>query len=245
VIERQDHDDVTLLRLSSGRVNALDLELNLAIAEELGALDDERAVVLTGAGSSFSAGVDLAWVVDGGDEAVYEFLTSLSRAFLAVFDHPGPTVAAVNGHAIAGGLVLALACDHRIAADGTARLGLSELQVGVPFPTSAIEIVRWAVGDAVARDLVLSARVVDPASALELGLVDRLVREEDLERHAVGLARRLATYAPGAYALAKRQLQRPARVAITTHTPVDDLEVNELWADEGTARRIRAFLDAL
>ncbi|MBW3659210.1 MAG: enoyl-CoA hydratase/isomerase family protein [Actinobacteria bacterium] len=245
MIEREDIDEVTVLRLSHGRVNALDLELDLAIAEELGALDDHRAVVLTGAGSSFCAGVDLRRIVEGGPDDAYEFLTSLSRAFLAVFDHPGPTVAAVNGHAIAGGLVLALACDHRLAGEGEARIGLSELQVGVPFPTSAIEIVRHAVGGAVARDLALSARLVNVASALELGLVDRIVAPDELEAQAVAVARRLGGYHPRAYALTKRQLQRPARTAIATNTPTDDLEVNELWADEATTARIRDFLDAL
>lgn len=245
MIEREDIDDVTVLRLSHGRVNALDLELNEAIAEEVGALDDARAIVVTGAGSSFCAGVDLKRIVDGSTDDAYAFLTSLSRAFLAVFDHPGPTVAAVNGHAIAGGLVLALACDHRLGAEGDGRLGLSELRVGVPFPTSAIEIVRHAVGVPVAADLALSARLVGMDSALELGIVERIVAADDLEAQAVALARRLASYAPATYALSKRQLQRPARTAIVANTPVDDLEVNELWAEDATTARIRAFLDSL
>ncbi|MBW3620123.1 MAG: enoyl-CoA hydratase/isomerase family protein [Actinobacteria bacterium] len=245
MIEREDIDGVTVLRLSAGKVNALDLELNTAIAEELGAVEDTRPVVLTGAGSSFCAGVDLRRIVEGGPDEAYEFLTSLSRAFLAVFDHPGPTIAAVNGHAIAGGLVLALACDHRLAAEGDGRLGLTELTVGVPFPTSAIEIVRHAVGGAVAHDLVLSARLVGVDSALELGLVDRIVPPDELDRQAVALARRVGTYAPAAYGLAKRQLQRPARIAISTNTPTDDLEVNELWADDATTARIRDFLASL
>lgn len=245
MIEREDIDGVTILRLSAGKVNALDLELDTAIAEEFRALDDARPVVLTGAGTAFCAGVDLGRIVDADADGIYAFLTSLSRAFTAVFDHPGPTIAAVNGHAIAGGLVLALACDQRLAAEGDARLGLSELNVGVPFPTSAIEIVRHAVGGAVARDLVLSARLVDVASALELSVIDRIIAPDELERQAVALARRVGTYAPEAYALAKRQLQRPARIAISTNTATDDLEVNELWADDATTARIRAFLDAL
>ena len=128
-------------------------------------------MVITGAGTAFSAGVDLQQIVDGGRSYGREFLPALSAAFLAVFDHPGPVVAAINGHAIAGGCVLAAACDLRLMSRGT--IGLAELSVGVPFPPAAVEILRYAIGPAAAR-LLLTAALLDPSQARSAGLVHDL-----------------------------------------------------------------------
>jgi enoyl-CoA hydratase/carnithine racemase len=113
VIEVDVVDGVGVVRLVHGKVNALDLELCRAIEQAMRDLDDVdgvvRAVVVTGTGRVFSAGVDLKRVVDGGAAYVAEFLPALSGAFRSVFDLGKPVVAAVNGHAIAGGCVLAAA----------------------------------------------------------------------------------------------------------------------------------------
>ena len=155
----EECDGVAVVRLDDGKVNALDLELLTAISATMARLVDVPAVVLTGAGTVFSAGVDLRRIVEGGPAHVREFLPELSRAFLAVFDHPRPVVAAVNGHALAGGCVLAAACDVRLMSGG--RIGLTELLVGVPFPVAPLEIMRFAVGPAVAG-LALTGRTDGP-----------------------------------------------------------------------------------
>ena len=146
MIETADRDGVAILTLNSGPVNALDLELLSAVPGSLAAVAESRAVVLTGSGRSFSAGVDLKRIVDGGPPYVGKFLPALSVALLALFEHPKPVVAAVNGHALAGGCVLAAACDIRLMSGGT--IGLAELAAGVPFPTVPLEIMRHAVGPA-------------------------------------------------------------------------------------------------
>src|SRR3984957_18620587 len=116
MLETEDRSGVTVLRLQHGKVNALDTELLRAITAAMGDLDPASAVVITGAGSAFSAGVHLRRIFDGGQPSVLEFLPALTEMFRAVFDHPGPVVAAVNGHAIAGGCVLAAACPVRLMA---------------------------------------------------------------------------------------------------------------------------------
>ena len=143
MIERETRGEVAVLRLAHGKVNAIDVELLEELEEELTAAERSpaRALVLTGRGTSFSAGVDLFRVVEEGRFYLELFLPVLSRALGRLFTFPRPVVAAANGHAIAGGAILAFACDHRIVADGPARIGVPELQVGVPFPCLPLEIV--------------------------------------------------------------------------------------------------------
>jgi enoyl-CoA hydratase len=235
----EDRDDVAVLRIEHGRVGALDVELLNALTEAVTASD--RALVLTGSGSSFSAGVDLRRILDGGRPYTEELLAALSRTFRVVFDHPRPTVAAVNGHAIAGGCVLALACDLRLMSGG--RMGLAELAVGVPFPTSALEIVRHALGSR-AGHVLLGAQTADRERALALGMVDELTEPDDLLPRAVALATELAARSPESYRLAKVQLRRPANAAIEANTTGDD-PVLAGWTSDDTRRRIEAALAAL
>jgi enoyl-CoA hydratase len=235
----EDRDDVAVLRIEHGRVGALDVELLNALTEAVLAAD--RALVITGSGSSFSAGVDLRRILDGGRAYTEELLAALSRTFRAVFDHPRPTVAAVNGHAIAGGCVLALACDQRLMAGG--RIGLAELAVGVPFPTAALEIVRHALGPR-AGQVVLGAEAVDRERALALGMVDELTEPGELLPRAVTLAAQLAARSPESYRLAKAQLHRAANEVMAA-TAADDTAVLAGWTSDDTRQRIEAALAAL
>ncbi|MFP5371256.1 MAG: enoyl-CoA hydratase/isomerase family protein [Actinomycetes bacterium] len=235
-----ERDDVSVVRIEHGRVGALDAELLDALTEAVQASD--RALVITGTGSAFSAGVDLRRILDGGRPYTEQFLTALSRMFRAVFDSPRPTVAAVNGHAIAGGCVLALACDVRLMSAG--RIGLAELAVGVPFPTSALEIVRHALGRDAGR-AVLRAETVGPDEAVRLGMVHEVVDAADLLPRAVALAGELAARSPEAYRLAKAQLHRPVVAAIEATSAEDDAAVLAGWTAEDTLRRIEAALEAL
>ncbi|MGY1728548.1 enoyl-CoA hydratase/isomerase family protein [Geodermatophilus sp. SYSU D01062] len=239
MLSTEDRDGVAVLRIEHGRVGALDVELLDALTEAVTATD--RALVVTGTGSSFSAGVDLRRILDGGRPYTERLLTALSRTFRAVFDHPRPTVAAVNGHAIAGGCVLALACDLRLMSGG--RIGLAELAVGVPFPTAALEIVRHALGPR-AGQVLLGAQATDRERALDLGMVDELAEPGDLLPRAVALAGELAARSPESYRLAKVALHRPATAAIEA-TAGDDAAVLAGWTSDDTRRRIEAALAAL
>jgi enoyl-CoA hydratase len=240
VIETSKDGDVAVLTLSHGPVNALDLELLTALPDAL-ASAGAAPVVLTGAGRCFSAGVDLKRIVDGGAPYVEEFLPALSTAALALFEHPRPVVAAVNGHALAGGCVLAAACDVTLMSGGT--IGLTELAAGVPFPTVPLEIMRHAAGPAVER-LVLTAARLDPAEAHRIGLVDEVVAD-GLVAAAVERAAALAATPTAVYARAKRQLREPALAQIAARRELDDPGVAALWADEETQAVLRGFLARL
>lgn len=238
MLSSEEHDDVTVLRIEHGRVNALDLGLLEALTAAVTASD--RALVITGTGSAFSAGVDLRQILDGGERYTGDFLTALSGMFRAVFDHPRPTVAAINGHAIAGGCVLALACDARLMSAG--RMGLSELAVGVPFPVAALEIVRHALGPGTDR-VVLQAEVVDRDRALSLHLVDEVTWPDELLPQALTLARELDSRPADVYASAKERLHRPAVAAM--EAAADDDAVLAGWTSAAARERIEATLHQL
>ena len=241
MLDLEERADVTIMRLRHGKVNALDLELLLAITEAMRAVDRACAVVITGTGQAFSAGVDLQRIVDGGPSYVREFLPALSESFMAIFDHPGPVVAAVNGHAIAGGCVIAAACDVRLMSRGT--IGLAELSVGVPFPPVALEIMRHAAGPAVSR-LVLTAELLDPARAQSIGLVQHVCEADVLLDSATGQARQLARIPADVFSFSKRQLQQPARDRIAARSG-DEEAVTAMWSADRTRDAIARYLAAL
>ena len=232
-------DGVSTVRFDHPPVNALDLDLLDDVVAAMRGLDGP--VVITGAGRCFSAGVDLPKIVDGGAEYTDRFMTSLSAAFLAVFDHPAPVVAAINGHAIAGGCVLAMSADIRLMSAGT--IGLTELAVGAMFPMAALEICRHAMGTSTTR-AALGAGTVDVATAAALGWVDEVVTADELLPRATSLARELGEYSPAAYAMTKEQLHRPARTAIDAGADTDAV-VRAGWMSDETHARIRVYLDAL
>lgn len=242
MIEQELYGEVVVLRFARGRVNALDLELCRAITESLAELTDAGAVVLTGAGSCFSAGVDLKRLSGGGADYVQEFLPALTEAFLAVFDHPRPVVAAVNGHAIAGGCVVAAGCDRRLMSGGG--IGLTELAVGVPFPVSALEIMRHVAGP-VTDELILGHLVLDPDTALRKGLVDEVTEPADLMEKAIGQARALAEVPRATYRLTKQQLHRPARERIERYRPADDEAVDAIWRSGEGLGSVREYVENL
>ncbi len=138
MIELKNEDGIAVVTTRHGKANALDIELCEELAKCFVGLRnaDARAVVVTGQGRIFSAGVDLIRLSSGGPDYVRAFLPALHRLYDAVFFHPKPVVAAINGHAVAGGCVLACCADRRIMARGRGRIGVTELLVGVPFPPS-------------------------------------------------------------------------------------------------------------
>ncbi|MFP3939841.1 MAG: enoyl-CoA hydratase/isomerase family protein [Thermoanaerobaculia bacterium] len=245
MIHREDRDGIAVLRIEHGKANALDAELLEGLAERLRELERDRpeAVVLTGTGSIFSAGVDLFRVLDGGRAYLERFLPVLGRSLERLFAFPGPVVAAVNGHAIAGGCILACACDLKVMAEGDGRIGVPELRVGVPFPVAALEILRFAVPPQHLQKLAYVGRTYGPRDAQAWGLVDELVPPERLLERSIEAARELAAIPAGSFELTKAHLRRPAVERIRAYRGEIDPGVAKLWAEETIHDHVREYLD--
>ena len=240
---KQVSDSVTVVQFDHGPVSALDLEFLLSLRAELAELaDSDTAVVLTGTGSAFSAGVDLFRVLDGGAAYVAQFIPALSGAFEDIFAYRRPVVAAINGHAIAGGCVIASCADHRVMADGRGRIGVPELLVGVAFPASALAAVRYATGDVGVADLVYSGVTLLPAEALERGLVDEVIPEAELLDRAIAKAEQLASIPAAAFAHTKRSLRDRYWTEMDETGRHRDAEMLEIWKSPETMAAIAAYV---
>ena len=245
MIQREDRGPIAVLRLAHGKASALDTELLEALDRSLRELDDARpdAVVLTGTGSIFSAGVDLLRVLDGGTGYLAGFLPLLARAVRRLFAFPRPVVAAVNGHAIAGGCILACACDLRIMAAGEGRIGVPELRVGVPFPVAPLEVLRFAVPPQHLQKLAYTGRTYGAAEALEWGLVDEVVAPDRLLERALEAAGQLAAIPGASFELTKAQLRRPTLERIDALHDELEPRVAAQWASPGVQEHLRDYVD--
>ena len=241
IITAESRGNVTVLAMARGKVQALDLELVSALEEALIAHAD-AALVLTGTGAAFSAGVDLKRLLAEGPEYVDAFLPRLSEAMVRLFSHAAPVVAAINGHAIAGGCVFACACDYKVMAAGGATLGVPELRVGVPFPVAPLEILRFALADPHLQELVYLGRTYDADAASTRGMVDEVVPAEHVVERAVQVATRLATGPVARFRLTKAQLRRPALDRIRQDAEHADPAVLAAWKHDDTRAAIAGFL---
>lgn len=235
---------VSVLAIHHLKANAMDVELCEGLSAQIVALSRESttsAIVLTGQGRIFSAGVDLLRLLDGGEPYVQRFLPALSRMFNTVFECTKPVIAAINGAAVAGGCVLACAADHRLIVD-SARIGVPELLVGVPFPTSALEIMRYVTAPPSLPEVLNGGAVYAAAEARDRGLVDRVTSAENLLPQAVEWATTLARVPPATFALNKRQLRGPTTRRIREDGPALDAIGSELWSRPQTHVAIRDYV---
>jgi enoyl-CoA hydratase len=217
-VEREA-DGVAVLRLARPPVNALDLELLQAIGDGVrNAVDSgARALVLTGAGSCFSAGIDMKVAPTYDARQRRESVEAINAMVAAICAAPLPVVAAVNGHAFGGGLVTALACDVRLAARGDYKLALNEVAAGVPFPPGPLAVVRAELDPSVLRDLCLTGRSVGPEEALVLRVLDEIVEAQELLPRARERALELAAF--GAYPVIKTQVRGPLMAELEQISP--------------------------
>lgn len=244
MIHSEFRDGIALLRIERPPANAIELESVRALEDELARLeedDDARGVVLTGSGAFFSAGLDLKVVPTYGPREQQAMITAINRVVGRLYGCPLPVVAAVNGHAMAGGLVLALACDYRIGSRADYRLGLTETRVAIPYPGAPMAVVQAELGPAVARRWVLLARNVGPEEALGDGLLDELRAADALVPRALEVARELAALPRGAYARIKRQLRAPTLARIDAIVTGGD-PLLSAWISEETAPAATATL---
>ncbi len=202
---------------------------------------DGEPLLLTGAGDAFSAGLDLKEIRQADAQAMRRFLHLLVTLVARLYHYPGPTVAAVNGHAIAGGCLLVLACDYRIATpDPRARIGLNEVALGLCFPPRLLAICRDRIPARHQHPILLGAALHPPQEALRTGLVDALA--DDPLARGEELLHVLARHPAAAYRATKRALRDGVDAVDPAAERAFEEEVLPVWSGPAIKERLDAVL---
>jgi enoyl-CoA hydratase len=208
-ISTHDHGNgVAVLTADRPPANAMDLALltEIVAAVQPFADDPPRALVLAGRPGFFSAGVDLKLAPTYGADDRRRMVAAINAMALEVYELPCPVVGAITGHAVAGGLVLALCADLRVASNA-GRYGLTEVQVGISYPQAAIGVVRAELAPHAARRLALGSDLLSASECVHLGVFDESAEPDHVLQRALELATSLAAFPPEVYARTKSELR--------------------------------------
>jgi enoyl-CoA hydratase len=228
--------------------NALDLPLMAAVRDAVAELRRHGAppVLLASSHPSlFCPGWDLKLLASADRDQVRATLTSFNDLILEVFSYPGPTAAAITGHAVAGGCLLAMSCDLRVMASGRARLGFAELNLGVPMPAGSLRMLAARLGPSAIEETVLRGEGCTAERARELGLVHRV---EPVEQVVLAVDRelsRIASKPARAYASTKSSLFAEVWRAMAADTAPEDEEFLDCWFSDATQQRIAELATSL
>jgi enoyl-CoA hydratase len=228
VVTREDHDGVAVLTVDRPPANAMDrtlLEELVGVVEQVAA-DPPAAVVLAGRPGFFSAGADLKLVPTYGPDDQRAMVEGINAMALGVYALPCPVVGAITGHAIAGGLVLALCTDLRIAS-WSGRYGLTEVKVGVPYPQAAIGVVQAELTSQAARVLAFGNQLKDAHECERLGVMDEIVEPDLVRPRALEVAAELAAMPGDVYARTKQDLRGATIARLRDAAAADPL--HERW----------------
>lgn len=245
MIETEVRDGVAILRMKHGKANALDAEFCRGLVEEFARLESPpvSSAVLTGQGRIFCAGVDLIRIAEEGPAYIRQFLEEFHRFCQAIFAFPKPVVAAINGHAVAGGYILACMADRRLMARDGGRVGLPELLVGLPFPPGAMEILRFALPRRQFARMIYGGATFDPDLALDRGLIEEILDSDDLLPAAIAAAATLAEVGHDTFRLTKKQLRQPALDRMRVRHEEVGAEVERIWTAPETNARVRRYVE--
>ncbi len=228
------------IRLNGPGKNALGTELIQTVLEAVDAANG-APLLFTGEGDAFSAGLNLREVEQLDPDGMAVFLQRLESFFRTIWLYPGPTAAAVNGHAIAGGCILAMCCDHAVATDNSrARIGLNEVAIGLRFPPALLRFVQATLSPQSLNEVVLGAGLHTPADALRLGLVHAV--SADPVAAATAKLKAWSKHSPAAYSATKRDLRSGVMDSSDSEQSTFQKEVVPFWTSPELKAQIRAIL---
>jgi enoyl-CoA hydratase len=234
--------EVVVVRLERPPANAMSPQLLDEGADLVAELrsDPPAAVVIAGSGGFFSGGIDLKLAPTLSAEEQAGMVPRINRIFCEWYGFPRPVVAAVTGHAVAGGLILALCADYRVASTAGA-YGLTEARVGVPYPVAALGIVRAELAPPVVRRLVLGASLIDAATAREWDVFDELTEPAQVLERALAVAGEFAALPSATYELVKGQLRGETTRALRAAAEADPVAGG--WLSDETPDAARSVLN--
>jgi Delta3-Delta2-enoyl-CoA isomerase len=244
-ITSRTSDGISTLTINRGKVNALNGEVVNQLRAQLKLLETDsivRAVILTGADKFFSFGFDIPEFLSFSKEQLIAYLRNFTELYTYLFLYPKPVVAALNGHAMAGGCMLALACDYRVMVDGKARISLNEIGFGSSVFAGSVEMLRFWVGSANASSILYSGAMYSANEARNLGLVDEVAGEQELGFVSNQAAFVLGSKHGPAFASIKALLRRPIAEEMKRREELSISEFADIWYSEATWSNLQSII---
>ena len=236
-VEVEIREGIATVVLTRGKVNSLNGLVVNELREQLKALEvdkDLKALVLTGRGKFFSFGFDIPEFLSFTKEEFTDYLTNFTDLYTYLFLFPKPVVAALNGHTIAGGCMLALACDNRVMVAGKSKISLNEIAFGSSVFAGSTEMLRFWIGNANATKVLYSGTMYSAEEAMSLGLVQEVLTEDNLLVQAKKIALDLSSKHPAAFASIKSLLRKPIAEDMMKRERTSILEFVDIWYSEPT-----------
>jgi enoyl-CoA hydratase/carnithine racemase len=225
--------NIGVLTLNRGTTNPLNLEFLGQLMDALSRMREDAAIrglVIAGSNDKFfSIGFDIPALLDLAEEDFRTFIDGFNQLSLELYTFPKPTLAAITGHAIAGGCILALCCDYRTIAQGRTLIGLNEIKLGLSIPFLADSILRDLVGSRIARDVMETGDFYPSETAEKMGLVDRVIASEQIRTESIEMAEKLGANSQKAYALIKSNRTRPVVETIMERMEEEEAALFECW----------------
>jgi enoyl-CoA hydratase/carnithine racemase len=236
-VQRTRDGELAVVTLARGKVNALNHAVVRELTDMFAALESDpsvRGIVLTGSGKFFTFGFDIPEFLGVKKKDFIAFLTDFTALYQRIFMLPKPVVAGLNGHTVAGGCMLATACDRRVMARGRAKISLNEITFGASVFAGCVATLRACVGNRRAEEILFSGRMFTADEAQRLGLVDRVEEPEQVAGAALEEARQLARQDPVAFRSIKNLLRRPLAEEMQRREPASVQEFADIWYSPAT-----------
>jgi len=235
---------IATIVLARGKVNALNGTVVTEIKKHLDRVETEdtlRAVILTGQGKFFTFGFDIPGFMDHTREEFAAYLHQFTELYARIFAYPKPIIAALNGHTIAGGCMLAAACDFRLMVTGRAKISLNEISFGSSVFAGSVEILKHCVGTRNAERILYSGRMYTAEEAAALGLIDLVTSEATLLKEAMAVAREFTEKSGTAFAGIKKLLRNPVAEALRDNENASIEAFLDIWYSPQTRENLRAI----
>lgn len=242
-----NHESIRELRLNRPPVNALTTEVLVALREaiEKAPAEGVRAMVISGSPGRFSGGLDVPALLKFDTPGIATLWRELYAILRAIASSRIPIVAAITGHAPAGGTVLSLFCDGRVMAEGDFKIGLNEVQVGIPLPPIILSGLQRLVGMRVGEQLAVTGALLSSQDALRVGLVDELAPAEQVVERALAWCQRMLAVPAQAFALTRRDARADVVALFDRDLEKEAAYVTSNWWSEETQRTLKALVERL
>lgn len=242
-VKYEAREGIAVLTLTNGVINAIGTHFVKDLEDALERVRQDREVSGVVFQSSndkfFSIGLDIPGLLSLGMEEFASFIKSFNSLCMSIYTLPVPTVAAITGHAVAGGCILALCCDYRIIAEGRKLMGLNEIKLGLPLPYPAASILNHEMGIRTGRRIAETGEMLPPESMLALGMVDEIAPVEKVRERAVEFARQTADSGGPAFAELKRSRVQPVIAQVRQYSEESTKVFVDSWYSWNTQKLLR------